>query len=258
MPNNKKLVIGNWKMNPETAKEAEKIFGAVVKGLPTLKNIEVVICAPYVYLANLAKIKTTKIKLGAQDSSQAGDIGAFTGEVSPTMLYDMTVRYVILGHSERRALGEKDEGINKKLKSALSAGLIPILCVGETERSEDHAYFNIVKNQLEACLDGVQKNFISKMIVAYEPVWALSSTPGRHDSTAEDSKEMAIFIRKVLTDKFGVKIDMPRIIYGGSANEKNAQEFLEYGGVDGLLPGKASLNPKLFVEMIKICEALKN
>ncbi len=133
---------------------------------------------------------------------------------------------------------------------------MPILCVGESERDESHEYFNTVKNQLEACLEGVQKNFVSKIIIAYEPVWALSSTPGRHDSSPEDSKEMAIFIRKVLTDKFGVKTDMPRIIYGGSANEKNTEDFLAHGGVEGLLPGKASLDPKKFLEMIKIAESL--
>lgn len=254
----KKIIIANWKMNPKTTKEAEKIFGTVAKHLPTLKNTEVVICAPYIYFTNLLKIKTAKIALGAQDSSQVEDSGAYTGEVSPAMLYGAGIRYVILGHSERRALGEQDTGINKKIKSALSAGLMPILCVGETKRNEDHEYFNIVKNQLEACLDGVQRNFISKIIVAYEPVWALSTTENRHDATPEDSKEMAIFIRKVLADKFGVKIDMPRIIYGGSVNEKNTEEFMAFGGVDGLLPGKASLDPKKFIEIVKICTALKN
>ena len=142
----------------------------------------------------------------------------------------------------------------RKIKAALSAGLVPILCVGETSRDENHSYFNLVKTQLEESLAGISKNFISKVIVAYEPVWALSSTANRRDATADDSREMVIFIRKILSDKFGPDAGRMRIIYGGSANEKDAPEFLRNGGVDGLLPGRASLDAKKFVEIIKIAE----
>ena len=179
------------------------------------------------------------------------------------MLYNSGVRYVILGHSERRSPpaggGEDNNIINKKVKAALLGGLVPILCVGESERDKDHAYFNIVKKQVEECLRGVSKNSISKVIIAYEPVWAISSTPDRRDATPEDSKEMAIFIRKVLSGFSTPEIaKATRIIYGGSVSEKDAREFLENGGVDGALPGRASLDPNKFSEIIKICEALKN
>jgi triosephosphate isomerase len=172
------------------------------------------------------------------------------------MLYEIGVRYVVLGHSERRALGETNELINKKIKGALVAGLRPILCVGESERDANHGYFNLVKIQLEECLAGVSKNSISKIIVAYEPVWAISSTPNRRDATADDSREMSIFIRKILSDKFGSDAGKMRIIYGGSVNEKDAFEFLQNGGVDGLLAGKASLNAKKFVEILKIADKI--
>ena len=252
----KKIIIGNWKMNPLTGKEAEKLFESIAKSVSRIKKTEVIVCAPFVYLDRLTKIRTSKIKLGAQDSFGL-DIGPFTGEVSPEMLYDIGVRYVILGHSERRTLGENNSDINKKIKGALSAGLVPILCVGESERDENHEYFNIVKTQLEECLAGVSKISISKIIIAYEPIWAISSTANRRDATALDSREMAIFIRKILSDKFGSEAQSIKIIYGGSANEKDAEDFLKNGGVDGLLPGRASLDAKKFSEIIKIAEKVE-
>ncbi|OGI61054.1 triose-phosphate isomerase [Candidatus Nomurabacteria bacterium RIFCSPHIGHO2_01_FULL_38_19] len=253
---NAKIIIGNWKMNPLTGKEAEKLFGSIAKAVSRVKKTEIIICAPFVYLDRLTKIRTSKIKLGAQDSFGL-NTGPFTGEISPEMLYDIGVRYVILGHSERRALGENNSDINKKIKSALSAGLVPILCVGDDARDENHEYFNIVKIQLEECLAGVSKTAISKVIVAYEPIWAISSTVNRRNATALDSREMAIFIRKILSDKFGSEAQSIKIIYGGSANEKDAEDFLKNGGVDGLLPGRASLDAKKFSEIIKIAEKVE-
>jgi triosephosphate isomerase len=250
----KKLVIANWKMNPISLKEAEKLFTNVANGIHSLKNTEVIICAPFVYLEKLKKI-SKKIILGAEDAFW-GTTGAFTGEISAEMLYSVGVKYVIVGHSERRTLGEDNFVINKKIKGVLSAGLIPILCVGDKERDESHEYFNFVKNQVEECLNGISKDLIGKMIIAYEPVWALSTTPGRKDATPDDSREMAIFIKKILIDKIGVKIKMPKIIYGGSVNEKSVLGFLKDGGVEGVLPGAASLDPKKFLEIIRIAESL--
>ena len=251
----KRIIIGNWKMNPRTVEEAEKLFKTVAKNVSRIKKTDVVICAPFIYLEELSEVRTSKVGLGAQDA-YPGDIGAFTGEISAEMLYKMSVRHVILGHSERRAQGEDNNLINKKIKGALASGLRTILCVGESERDEDHGYFNLVKTQLEECLAGVSRDSISKVVIAYEPVWAISSTANRRDATAEDSREMAVFIRKTLSDKFGSDGVKTRIVYGGSANEKDAEEFLRDGGVDGLLSGKASLDAKKFTQMINICEVL--
>ena len=248
----KRIVIGNWKMNPRTIQEAERLFSGVAKGISRIKKTEVAICPPFLYIEGLKKL-SRKISLGAQDAF-FGEVGAFTGEVSGEMLYNLGVRHVILGHSERRALGEGNGDINKKIKSALSAGLRPILCVGESERDTGHGYFNLVKSQLEECLMGVSKDSIVKVIIAYEPVWAISSTPGRKDATPEDSLEMAIFIHKILADKFGSDSSKARIIYGGSVSGKDAGEFLRHGGVEGLLVGRASLDTKKFMEIIKIAE----
>ena len=249
----KKIIIGNWKMNPLTLKEAEKLFSSISQFISGIKKTEVVICPPFVYLDQLKKIRTSKIKLGAQDAFY-GDVGAFTGEISPEMLYNIGARYVILGHSEVRALGETNALVNKKIKASLGSGLIPIVCVGESERDESHNYFNLVKTQLEECLAGVSKNSIPKIIIAYEPIWAISSTSNRRDATSADSREMAIFIRKIISDKFGSEARKVRVIYGGSANEKDAGDFLQNGGVDGLLPGRASLDEKKFAQIINIAE----
>jgi triosephosphate isomerase len=250
----KKIIIGNWKMNPLTSKEAEKLFSGVMKGITGIKKTEVVVCSPFIYIEKLKKI-SRKIFLGAQDAFW-GEVGAFTGEISGEMLSTLGVKYVILGHSERRGLGESNSDVNKKIKAVLTAGLVPVLCVGENTRDESHAYFNFVKTQIEECLAGVSKNSISKIIIAYEPVWAISSTAERKDATPGDCLEMAIFIRKTLSDKFGPDAGRTRIIYGGSANEKDARDFLQNGGIDGLLPGRASLDAKKFVEIVKTCEAL--
>lgn len=248
----KKIIIGNWKMNPLTLGEAEKWLKNIAKGVSKIRKTEIIICAPFIYLERLKKL-SRKISIGAQDAFM-GDVGAFTGEISAEMLYELGVRYVILGHSERRTLGEKNDQINKKIKSALSAGLRPILCVGESVRDENHGYFNLVKTQLEECLAGISKNSIAKILIAYEPIWAISSTVNRRDATSADSREMAIFIRKILSDKFGREVSRVRILYGGSSNEKDAEDFLKNGGVDGLLPGRASLTPQKFIAMIKIAE----
>jgi triosephosphate isomerase len=252
----KKIVCANWKMHPLTENEAVKLFTGVAKSLPRVKNTEIVICPPDIYLDSLKKI-SKKVALGAQDAF-VGDVGPFTGEVSTSMLDELGIKYVILGHSERRALGEGNELINKKLKSALASGLKPILCIGERERDESHGYFNIVKTQILECIKGITKDSISKIIFAYEPVWALSTTINRRDATPGDCREMCVFIKKVLSDfSTPQNAAKTRIIYGGSVNEKDVAGFIEEGEAMGVLVGKASLTPEKFIEIIKVCEASK-
>lgn len=253
----RKIIIANWKMHPLTLKLAVKLYREIAKGVSRVKKTNVVVCPPAIYLENLSKIRTSKVKLGAQNSF-GSNVGAFTGEVSPEMLYGLSARYVILGHSERRALGETNALVNKKIKGALAEGLTPIVCVGEKERDENHEYYNFIKSQIEECLTGISKNSTAKIIIAYEPIWAISSTEGRRDATPEDASEMTIFIKKVISDKFGANTELPKVIYGGSVNDKDASGFLKDGGVDGLLVGKASLDSKKFTKVIETCEALKN
>ncbi|MEJ0001641.1 MAG: triose-phosphate isomerase [bacterium] len=239
----KNIIIANWKMNPVSEKEAEKLFKEISKSVSGMKRTDVVVCAPYLYIEKLRKI-SKKIALGAQDAAWT-DVGAFTGEVSPDMLAGIGAKYVILGHSERRVMGEDNALINKKVKAAIQAGLLPILCVGENERDEKHEYLNLVKAQIKECLEGISKNLISKVIVAYEPVWAISTTANRRDAVPADSLEMAIFVRKTLSDMVSSKIAKDvRILYGGSVNEKDAGDFLRSGGVEGLLVAGPAWMPR--------------
>lgn len=252
----KKLIIGNWKMNPQSEKEAGILFKTIGQSIKAVKNVDVVVCVPFPFVSSIKQLKNKKISLGAQNASSEAK-GAFTGEVSPLMLRDIGVHYVIVGHSERRAMGETDEIINKKLLAVLRAKLTPILCVGESVRTHDAFYLATVKEQLTLDLASVQKSQVKQIVIAYEPVWALSSTENRHDATPHDFEEMKIFIRKVLTDMFSpITASSVRIIYGGSANKDNAESFLSVGA-DGLLPGKASLDPKNFTKIVEIASRIK-
>ena len=158
-----------------------------------------------------------------------------------------------LGHSERRAMGEKNEDVNKKIKAALSLGIIPIVCIGEKERDQNHEYLAFVKEQIEVGFKNIPKETLSKIIIAYEPVWAIGKNAAR-EATPEEFLEMRIFIKKVLSIMFGVKNEIPRIIYGGSADEKNVLDFVKNGEADGFLVGRASLDPKKFSNIINTIE----
>lgn len=252
----KKIIVGNWKMNPSSIKEAEILFKAISTALSRNPGVDVVICPPSLYLHQLLKVKNKYISLGAQNAFYESS-GAFTGEVSPIMLRASKVTHVIVGHSERRSLGETNEIINKKLNALSKAKITSVLCIGEKERSNDGAYLQVVKEQLIECLKGLSKSYLSNIIIAYEPVWALSTTVNRHDATPHDFEEMKIYIRKLLTDIYGRTTALSvRIIYGGSVSKDNAESFF-VAGADGLLPGKASLQPKNFAEIISIASKFK-
>jgi triosephosphate isomerase len=247
----KKLIIGNWKMNPKTSALARSNFTSVKKESGAYKNVEAVIAAPYVYLSELSKIASAGLSLGAQNVSAEKE-GAFTGEISAAMLATFKTKYIIIGHSERREMGESNAFINKKIKMVLASGMTPVLCVGEKERDQGMWYLSAVKTQIEECLVGIAKNAIPKIVIAYEPVWAISSTQNHRDASPEDFQEMRIYIRKILSDMVGANTaESVAILYGGSVNEKNANGFLSLGGADGLLVGKASLTPKIFLTILK-------
>lgn len=244
-------------MNPLSLKQAENLFRSILKAIPYKLKANVVICPPALYLEKLKKF-SKRIALGAQNAFYEEN-GAYTGEISAEMLYNIGAKYVILGHSERRnpptGGGENNLDINKKIKASLVAGLVPIVCIGEKERDKSHEYLNFIKKQVEECLKGVAKNSISKIIVAYEPIWAIGKGAVR-EASPEEFREMKIFIRKILSDKFGIKsIGKTRVIYGGSVNPQNALDFLKDGKADGFLVGRDSLDAKKFREIIKICEA---
>jgi triosephosphate isomerase len=194
------------------------------------------------------------VSVGAQDVFWANSARA-TGEVSPEQLADLGVSFVIVGHSERRALGETDEVVSKKLTVALADGLTPILCVGERERDADGRYLEALKTQLTASLSGTNRSQLRNVVIAYEPLWAIGKS-ARDAMNPRVVRETEIFIRKILADHFGVgEAREPRILYGGSAEEGNTAAILSEGGVEGLLVGHASLDAEGFGKMLKAANA---
>ncbi len=193
--------------------------------------------------------------LGAQDVFWQNSARA-TGEVSPEQLADLGASHVIVGHSERRALGENDEIVAKKAVAVLKEGMHPILCIGEKERDADGRYFETLKSQLKNSLAGVRRPDFRYLAIAYEPLWAIGKS-ARAAAEPRVVRETAIFMRKVLTDSFGAEsAQEPRILYGGSAEPENTRAILSEGGVDGLLVGHASLDAEEFGEMLKAANAI--
>ncbi len=251
-PIKKSLIVGNWKMNPDTIREAKELLLATRKTAKQLKNIRVILCPPFVFLSDLEKlINNNEISLGAQDVFWE-NAGSYTGEISPTMLRGEG--FVIIGHSERRELGETDEIIAKKVNSAIKAGLKPILCIGEKERDEHGEYLHFLRQQITNSLKGLIKKNLSDLIIAYEPIWAIGKTDNEAMKPA-DVHEMTIFIKKVLVEIYGpkTKIAVP-VLYGGSVSHKNAKDLINFGEVQGLLIGRESLNHRKFSELLKSLE----
>jgi len=255
MKKNKKLIVANWKMNPETVEKAKEIFRDTQKTAKDLKNTNVVICPPFVYLSDLEKISNGGVILGAQDVFWEKS-GSFTGEISPTMLKKEGEGYVIIGHSERRELGETDEMVAKKISTALKAGLRVVLCVGEKSRDDHGEYLHFLRAQIVNSLGKLQKRYLAKLVVAYEPVWAI----GKSDDEAmkpEDVHTTTIFIKKVLSEVYTHKaiIDIP-ILYGGSVSKNNAVDIVRGGEIQGLLVGHESRQTDKFSQLLRSVDSL--
>lgn len=252
----KKLIIGNWKMYPQTIKEATAKFVGIKKVASGLRNVQTVVCPPFVYAGDLKKLVTGhRCVLGAQNTWIEND-GAYTGEVSPAMLASIGLPYVIVGHSERRAMGETDELVGKKVISALRAGLTVVLCVGERERDLDGEYLKFISAQLKSALKNVQRKDLENVVIAYEPIWAIGKNALRA-ATPEDAHEVSISIKKTLSDLYSTTANDVAILYGGSVDAKNAGEFLQKSGVVGLLVGRASLDVDVFSTILKTADTIK-
>ncbi|MBU4142892.1 triose-phosphate isomerase [Patescibacteria group bacterium] len=246
LPGMKKLIVANWKMNPKTRNGARVLLEAIKANIKGVKFVQVVICPPAVWLVDL---KTSgAVKLGSQNCHWEAS-GAFTGELAATMLADAGAEYVILGHSERRQyMGETDEIINLKMKAALKAKLKPILCVGEAAGEEMGAK---VEQQMTAGLAGLSVNQTKELIVAYEPVWAISSAGGQPCSP-DDTLSAGLFIRKTLTKLYSRFVaDKVPVLYGGSVDSQTVTGYIDQARMDGVLVGGASLDAEEFVRIIK-------
>ncbi|HEY0964703.1 MAG TPA: triose-phosphate isomerase [Candidatus Paceibacterota bacterium] len=244
------LVIGNWKLNPQTVSEAVLLAGAVAKkhrGTTT-----VAIAPPFLYLTEVKKkLGKSRTLLAAQDVSTE-PLGPFTGDVSAMQLRNAGTEYVIIGHSERRARGESDEAVQKKIAIALKNKLTPVVCIGERERDSQGAFFSFVEAQLRSLANGLDAATIKKIVIAYEPIWAIGT--GK-TATPADVKEMQLFLFSVLTKLY----DRPTagkviLLYGGSVKADNARELHTEGDMNGFLVGGASLKADEFLTIIKSTE----
>jgi triosephosphate isomerase len=243
------VIAGNWKMF-KTASEAVDLIANIKAGVHKLnEEIDIVVCPPFTSLAAVGPLLAgTQIGLGAQNMYPESE-GPFTGEISPPMLKDLGCRYVILGHSERRShFHESDEVVNEKVRTAIKYNLIPIVCIGEwLQEREAGKHFEVVRAQFHGTFDNLSADEMEKVVIAYEPVWAIgtgkTATPG-------EAEEMHQFIRELLKEKYGVLAAKTRILYGGSVKPDNITELMAQPDVDGALVGGASLKGESFVEII--------
>lgn len=245
----KKIVAGNWKMNTTIA-EGNALVEEVVKKAGEVKNALLIVSPPFTHLSNIAdRVKNSQVALSAQNCATE-DSGAYTGEVSAKMIASTSAKYCILGHSERREYyGETDATLNKKLAECFKNGLLPIFCVGEKlDERESNRHFDVVKAQIENTINKLNDSEFEKVIIAYEPVWAIGT--GK-TATPEQAQEMHAFIRKTLAGKFGTKAEDTSILYGGSCKPSNAKEIFSKKDVDGGLIGGASLVADDFIAIAK-------
>ena len=250
MPTRKKFVAGNWKMNTTLA-EAKALGAAVAKGVPSDSPVTVAVCPPFPWLLPVSEtLKGSGVALGAQDVHSEKK-GAFTGEVSPAMLIECGCKYVIVGHSERRhILGESDTAINHKLHTALDEGLRVILCMGETlAERERNLQERVFQRQVFAACAGLTDEQFGRLVIAYEPVWAIGT--GKV-ATPEQAQEAHAFVRGKLRQLYGEKIaDVLPILYGGSVTPENTAGLMSQPDVDGALVGGASLKADSFLAIVK-------
>ena len=243
----KYVIAGNWKMHKTIAEALE--FVNDIKDRVNNEKVEAVICAPFTLLKDLKEAtKGTSIKVGAQNM-HFEEKGAFTGEISPLMLKELDMDYVIIGHSERRQyFNETNETVNKKVLKALEVGIDPILCVGETlEEREAGNTKDVCKVQVEKALENVSKEDIAKVVIAYEPIWAIGT--GK-TATSEDANDVIAYIRQVVANLYKDLANEVRIQYGGSVKPSNVGEIMNQSDIDGALVGGASLEANDYVQLV--------
>jgi triosephosphate isomerase (TIM) len=242
----KPILVGNWKNYPNSLKEVQNLLGSLSKKTKLYKRMSLFIAPPLVYFEVVSKKARKYAHLASQDIFSSLD-GTHTGVVTPDILKSFGVKLSIIGHSERRELGETNEVVAKKVQVALRSGFIPLICVGEKVRDAEGEHFEFLREQIKLSLEGVRrKEDAGKIIIAYEPVWAIGAKAKEAMSPA-DLPQMTIFIKKVLTDIFGRDAaEKIPILYGGSVDENNAQDLMNTGTIRGFLVGRASLDGKKF------------
>jgi triosephosphate isomerase len=242
-------MAGNWKMN-KTVGEAVSVVKALKSSIADVTDVEILICPTFtaLYAVN-NEVNGSNINVGAQNLFWETK-GAFTGEISPTMVKDTGCSYALIGHSERRQyFNETDESVNRKTKAALVAGLIPVICVGETlKEREQNITFKVIEKQIKEGLAGLTPQQAAAIVIAYEPVWAIGT--GK-TATPDQSQEVHAFTRKVYSQIYGVASQKVRILYGGSVNPTNVSDLMKQPDIDGGLVGGTSLEAESFTKLVK-------
>ena len=244
----KPLVVGNWKNYVSSLKEGKKLVKDIEKKLPRDLKAEVVLCPPFTLLGELSRdYRGSRISFGAQNVFY--ETGAHTGEVSAELIKDTKAKYVIVGHAERRAQGETDDIVAKKVGAALDTKLTPVVAVGESERDKDGHYLKELEESVLASLSLVGPEALKKIVIAYEPVWAIGAPLPPNGRTI---RETIIFIRKVLATRYPRNdVLKVRIIYGGAVGEETVDELVAESGANGFLPGRASVDADSFIAIVQ-------
>jgi triosephosphate isomerase len=243
-----KLIVANWKANPSSVEKAKNIAEAIKKESKTFKNVNMVVCPPFIFLNEVSKIlnSSKQISLGAQDVF----IGVSkTGEISVELLKKAGVKYIIVGHSDLRSNLDTNEIVKTKMLGSLKEGFKVILCVGEKERNEHGDHYHEIKKEIEDAITKLPRKFSNKLIIAYEPVWAIGKSE-KDAIKSEQLHEITIFIKRLISDILGPKeVPKIKILYGGSVTKNNFKEIIEKGNVDGLLIGRESLKAENFIKL---------
>ena len=254
----KKIVGSSWKMHVNTKTEVDVLAREIVEGVKNIEKVDMFLIPTFPLIDHLANIlRNSHVAWGAQNMAFV-DYGAYTGEVPASTLADLQCKYIELGHAERRAnFNETDHAVNKKVKLCLDAGLTPLVCIGETKTEKEDGVGRLrVKSQILWTLEGVEMEEVSKVIFAYEPVWAIGQSEG---ANAEYVNDMHRFIRDVIASEYGNDIAQAiRIIYGGSVKLENAKEYISKENIDGLFTGRFALEAKNYIAIVELVEKYVN
>ena len=256
------IIIANWKLNPESFKDASKFLNLVKHFAGKMRNVTTIIAPPTLFLRELSSgNRSKKFLFSAQDMHQS-NFGSEVGEISPTQLVDAKVPYVLIGHSARRASGESNEQIKEKVFAAVKNNLKAVIFVGEKKRDDDGKFLEYIRYQIKSALEGIPPAKLKDLILVYEPVWAISSNRDKMSSvaaepTSHEIYQMALFLKKVVSEVFDLNaMKKVKILYGGSVNEENAKEILEIPNISGVVVGSASLDSDKFEEILTIANSI--
>ncbi len=252
-PPRKPLIMGNWKMKPALLADAKTIVTKIGKQAGSFRNVDIVLCPPAVFLSELKRATTSrKIMWGAQDCATRREASE-TGSLSPAQVKSVGAKYVIVGHSERRALGDTDEIVRTKMDVALAEGLTVVVCIGERVRDTRGDYLQLLNAQLISAFKGRPRTELDRIIIAYEPLWAIGKSAKEANVQPGDIHEMMIFVRKFFAERYGKAIADERVVlYGGSVEPVNTRMVLTQGHADGALIGHASIVPSDFLSILTI------